>query len=275
MDAVELVRSLAGGGRVHELAGDNYRLFRVWSGQASSLVKVYSSLSWARREERALNALGSLRGTPTVIDRGTFENLAWMMIEDPGMWNIATLPESPSAAVQAGKILRSLHDADPGELTNLSGGITPEKIEIDYRATFERLERYRGRLGMPRDLIDRALAAPLPRSSAPRAAHTNPRAEKFLVAEDGTVTLVDWGWATVAPPEWDYAMAWWSVSAVVGSRAAAKIIEGYGAALSDESLQPWVVYHVGSHLLRHAETQSGRLEQLAPIVNELGAILVA
>ncbi len=275
MEVLEVVRAIAEGGRVHELAGDNYRLFRVWTDGASSMVKVYSSESWSRREERALNALASVEGIPTVIARGSTNGIAWMQIEDPGMWNLATLPESPQAAIQAGRILRSLHDADPSGLTNLTGGMSPEKIETDYRATFDRLERYRGRLGMPRSIIDRALAAPLPRASVPRSSHTTPRPEKFLVAEDGRVTLLDWGWATIAPPEWDYSLAWWSFGAGIGERAVAKLIEGYGAALSDESLQPWVVYHAGTHLLRKAETQSGRLEQLAPMVSELGEILVA
>ena len=275
MDAVEIARELAGGGRVHELAGDHYRLFRIWSGSSTSLVKVYASESWARREERALNALATVQGLPKVLDRGSTDGSSWLRFEDPGMWNLATLPESAPGALQAGQILRSLHDADPSALTNLSGGITPEKIETEYRATFERLERYRGRLGMRRDIIDRALAAPLPRSSSPRATHSNPRPEKFLVADGGQVTLVDWGWATVAPPEWDYSLAWWSFRIGVGDRSVAKISEGYGAALSDASLQPWVVYHVGTHLLRIAETQSGRLEQLEPIVNELGAFLSA
>lgn len=273
MDALDYARSMADGGRVQELAGKNYRLFRIMRPEGSSLLKVYNSPSWSRREERALNAVQSLSGTPRLIERGAEGDMTWVRLEDPGSWTLATLPENSAAAHRAGEILRSLHSSDPGDMTNLSGGMTSETVESEYTLVFERLERYRRRIQVPRSVLEQALAAPKPKSSTPCSSHTQPLASKFFVDNDGEVTLMDWGWATVSPPEWDYSLAWWSIMTNAGSAAATAMGRGYGAELGDDVLQPWVVFHLGTNLLQKAESTSGHFEELENMVRELTAVL--
>jgi len=76
LSAVELAKSLADGGRVQELASDKHRLFRIARPEGTSLLKVYISDSWSRREERALNAVSGMTGVPHVIDRGITNDLS-------------------------------------------------------------------------------------------------------------------------------------------------------------------------------------------------------
>lgn len=274
MQAADIAKHLAGGGRVQEISRGANRVFRVWADDGSvSLVKVYASPTHERRERRALQVLSGIEGVPTVMDRGTQDELNWVRFEDPGSWSLASLPESPAAARRAGQILKAVRAADPALLSNLAGGMDPEWIASDFRSTFERLQRYRRRLQIPAELISKALSVDAPHSSEPRAAHTNPRPESFLVDESGKVTLVDWEWATLAPPEWDFSLASWLLRLKAGPVAAAALAEGYGATLSDEDLDAWVAYHAGMILLREAETRDGRLDSLAYIVDELRRVL--
>lgn len=273
MNPLDLAKNVADGGRVQELAGDNYRLFRIMRPEGSTLLKVYNSESWSRREERALTAAHNLAGVPHVIGRGTTNDLAWLRLADPGSWTLATLPENTGAARKAGQILRSLHGSESAAMTNLSGGMTAETVASEYRLVFERLERYRRRLLLPRETIEKALSGGVPRSSKPVSSHTQPIASKFYVDSKGEVTLMDWGWATVSPPEWDYSLAWWSLMTNAGPAAATAMGEGYGAALTDDILQPWVVFHLGTNLLQKAESSSGHFEELESMVNELTAVL--
>jgi aminoglycoside phosphotransferase (APT) family kinase protein len=148
-----------------------------------------------------------------------------------------------------------------------------EWIAADYVSTFSRLERYRRRLRIPAEVIEAAAAAAPPVASPPRAAHAKPHPRKFIVADDGTVTLIDWGWATLAPPEWDYSLAVWETALDVGVDASDALSTGYGRVMSDESLQPWIIYHSGMLLVNQAESRDGPMDDLAPIVSQLAAMV--
>jgi aminoglycoside phosphotransferase (APT) family kinase protein len=273
MQPVDIAKKLAAGGRVQEISRGADRVFRIWPGDGAYLVKVYASPTHERRERRALEALAGVAGVPRVVERGSEEDTSWVKFEDPGTWSLASLPESPGAARRAGQVLRAVHLADPEPLSNLSGGMDAEWLASDFRSTFNRLGRYRRRLEIPADLLDKGLQADPPPCGDPRASHTNPRPESFLVNEEGDVTLIDWEWATLAPPEWDFSLATWQLRLKAGPVAAAALAEGYGAALSEADLDSWIAYHAGMLLLREAETRDGRLANLSYIVDELRRVL--
>ncbi len=274
MEPVDIAKRLAGGGRVQEVTRGVNRLFRIWpEGESASLIKVYASPTHERRERRALEALHGVEGVPEVVERGADDETNWVRFDDPGTWSLANLPESPGAARRAGQVLLAVHRADPEPLSNLAEGMDAEWLASDFRSTFERLGRYRRRLQIPPELLGKALIVDPPLCSDPRAAHTNPRPESFLVDESGTVTLVDWEWATLAPPEWDFSLATWLLRLQAGPVAAAALAEGYGAALSEEDLNAWIAYHAGMILLREAQTRDGRLDNLGYIVDELRRVL--
>ena len=277
MDAVQLARSLADGGRVNQLGPSTNatHMFRVLGEESAYLLKVYDVESFARREERSFQTLDGAPGTPTILERGDVEGVHWVKIADPGGWTFATLPENLDAARHAGELIRNVHQHATANVTNLQGGMSGPQVAADFAATFLRLERFRGRVNMPKETLALAAAVPPPRSSEPVLSHTNPIAENFFVDDDGQVTLLDWSWSTLAPPEWDFSLAYWSLSATVSARAADAFAEGYGASLSDEDLRPWIVYHIGSYLLRIAETSSGRLDHHKSKVDQLLAYATA
>ncbi len=275
MDAVELVRQLARGGRIMELKDAGVRVFRVWQDHTTTLIKVYPSPGAARREERAFGILTEVTNLPQIMESGAVDDLVWARFRDPGHWTIATLPHNFDAAEQAGKIIASLQRCDAAGLSNLSQGISADQVRGDYASVFNRLARYRGRFGMSQETLDAALAAPPPVSSEPVAAHTTPIPGKFFVTEDGTVTLFDWGWATLAPPEWDATFAWWSFLNAGGPEAASAFEKGFGSTIRNETMRPWIIYHIGTTLLRAAENQSGRLDSLSPMVVELSELVGA
>jgi len=274
MQPADIAKQLAGGGRVQEISRRTNRVFRIWpEGTEPSLIKVYASPTHERRERRALEALAGVDGVPTVVERGTQNDTTWVKFVDPGTWSLANLPESPGAARRAGQVLHAVHSADPEPLSNLAGGMDADWLASDFHSTFERLGRYRGRLGIPAELLTRAKDAEPPPCGEPRSSHTNPRPESFLVDEEGHVTLVDWEWATLAPPEWDFSLATWLLRLQAGPAASSALAEGYGAALSEEDLDAWVAYPAGMILLREAQTREGRLGSLSYIVDELGRVL--
>lgn len=275
MQPDEIVKRLAGGGKVQEVTRGPNRVYRIWpEDKIVSVIKVYASATHDRRERRALQALEGVEGVPVVVERGTEEDeTSWVRFNDPGTWSLADLPESPGAARKAGQVLQAVHQADPEPLSNLADGLDAEWLASDFRSTFERLGRYRRRLQIPADLLAKALTVEPPPSGEPRAAHTNPRPESFLVDESGAVTLFDWEWATLAPPEWDFSLATWLLRLQAGPAAAAALAEGYGAALSEVDLDAWIAYHAGQILLREAQTRDGRLDNLSYIVDELRRVL--
>ena len=273
MQPADIAKKLAAGGRVQEVTRGTNRVFRIWAEDGGFLVKVYASDTHERRERRALEALAGVEGVPQVIERGTEDEVSWVKFEDPGTWSLANLPESPGAARRAGQVLHAVHQADPEPLSNLAGGMDAEWLASDFRSSFERLGRYRRKLQIPPELINKGLQADPPPCGEPRASHTNPRPESFLVNESGDVTLIHWEWATLAPPEWDFSLATWLLRLQAGPVAAAALAEGYGAALSEADLDAWIAYHAGMILLREAETRDGRLDSLNYIVDELRRVL--
>lgn len=272
MEALELARSLAGGGRVQKLSSSANQLFRIYTPAGASLIKVYDSDSLERREHRALSAVAGLPGVPEVNDRGTEAGLTWVRFRDPGRWNLATLPGNLDAMRAAGKVLRAIHEADKGALSNLGDGMTPDAIAADYRTTFKRLERFRGRFGISESELEALAAADPPTGGDPVTSHTDPAPAKFFIDEDGTVTLLEWGWATLAPPEWDFTFASWRFSSELGSEAANALEDGYGRSFADEELEPWFRYHIGAWLVRKAEEFTDRAA-LASAVETLKTLI--
>jgi len=255
---LELAERIAAGGTVQELTTPTRSLranhvYRISTATGTRILKIYGSPARERREMHALDALAGIDGLPVVLDRGTDDGVAWALFEDAGRWNLGTLPENPGSARRAGEILRGVHESATSALSNLSRGIDQEWIAVDFASTLRRLDRYRGRIGVPADLIAEATGVAPPLASEPRPAHTNPSPAEFLVDDEGRVTLVDWEWATLAPPQWDLSKAVWLLGRAAGPGAAAALQEGYGAALSPDQLDRWVVYHAAMDLVDEAE----------------------
>lgn len=273
MDAFQLARSLADGGRVNQIGTSTSQThsFRVLSSAGVYILKIYDAESYARREERSFSVLAATPGTPEILERGDTEGTHWVKFHDPGAWTMSTLPENLDAARRCGEIIRAVHGVEAGNATNLSGGLTEAKVAADFHSIFQRLAKYRGRLNITADALATAAAVAEPRSSKPVFSHTNPQASDFFVDDSGKVTLFDWTWSTLAPPEWDFSLGYWSLASAVSPRAANAFTEGYGASLTDDDLKPWIVYHIGAFLLREAETLSGRLDHLSPQIDLLQA----
>jgi aminoglycoside phosphotransferase (APT) family kinase protein len=275
MDPTTLARGLSTDDRIQELtAGEralgSNRVYRIWGDTGTRIVKVYGSAARERRERHSLAALQGHTGIPTVLDRGAEGDLHWAVFEDAGRWSLGTLPENPGLASRAGQILRAVHDSDPAPMSNLSRGIDQEWVTVDFISTFRRMERYRGRLGVSPDLLDSARRIRPPFASQPRAAHTNPTPGNFLVDDAGTVTLINWEWATLAPPEWDLSKAVWLTGLRAGPAAAEALRQGYGREIDPAQIDRWTVYHAGQMLIYEAEGRIGaRLDDLSYLVAEL------
>jgi Ser/Thr protein kinase RdoA (MazF antagonist) len=255
-----LAERLARGGRVQHLSAGELAIganhtYRLWTDTGTKILKVYGTPARERRERHALNALKGLDGIPKTLDRGADGDLHWVLFEDPGRWNLGTLPENPGLARKAGEILRAIHDTPAGPMSNLSRGIDQEWVTVDFVSTFRRLERYRGRIHMTADLLNAARAVRPPFASEPRSAHTDATPDNFIVDDDGNVTLLNWEWATLAPPEWDLSKAVWLVGLRSGPAAAAAFQEGYGRELESSQLDRWTVYHAGMMLVYEAENR--------------------
>lgn len=264
MDAYALAERIAAGNRFQDLTRPTKSLaknhhYRIWRGGTSVLLKVYGTLARERRESHAITALQGLGCVPVRLDGSGTEEPAWALFEDPGQWSLASLPGGTDAAKRAGVALRSVHESDPSALTNLTRGIDSEWIQVDFSSTMRRLARYRGRVGINADLYDAMVAVPPPKASEPRAAHTDPTPEHFLIGESGAVTLVDWEWATLAPPEWDLSKAAWLLRIRASSAAAAALQEGYGKILSRTQMSRWIVYHAAMLLIFEAEQRMSDL----------------
>ncbi len=275
VDPVAVAERLARGGRVQELTrvdrgtGAN-RIFRLWTDAGTRIAKVYGTPARERRERHALDALGELDGLPRIVDRGTDGDAHWAIFEDAGRWNLGSLPENPGLARKAGEILHDVHEAAPNPISNLSRGIDQEWVAVDFVSTFRRLERFRGKVRVAADLLEQARGVRPPYASEPKVAHTNASPENFLVDDDGNVTLINWEWATLAPPEWDLSKAVWLVSLRSGPDAAVAVMDGYGRELDPAQLDRWIVYHAGMMLVFEAEnTLRHDLSEFDYLVNEL------
>lgn len=260
VDIQTLVAEIAGNDRFQDLTRPTKSLaknrhYRIWRAGGPVLLKVYGTPARERRESHALDAFAHLEGIPDKIDGDATGEFPWALFVDPGQWNLASLPGSGEAAHRAGRVLRGVHDSDPSRLSNLAHGIDEEWIKVDHASTMRRLERYRRRIGMDADLYAAVASMSPPKASPTAAAHTDPTPEHFVVNETGAVTLVDWEWATLAPPEWDLSKAVWLLSTRAGPRAAAALQEGYGRALDPIQMDRWTAYHAAMLLVFEAEQQ--------------------
>lgn len=269
MDARGLVEGLYPNARIRELGSGANKVFRVAEGETStSIVKVYPVASRAKREQHALEALAGIAGVPTVENTGTHGDGAWIKMTDGGSWNLSSLPKNLEVLEAAGRTLRGVHSAQ-ARITNLVVGIDADYVLSHYRSTIERLGRFRRRFGMDQTVLDRALEIEPPLATAPVPSHTRPTPSKFVVDEEGKVTLVDWEWATLGPPEWDLTLAVWQFASRLGEDAAAAFRRGYAAELPESRYRSWVAYHSAMMMLDAAEVREGRLGDLSYLVDDL------
>lgn len=115
----------------------------------------------------------------------------------------------------------------------------------------------------------RAMEIEPPLATNPVPIHTRPTPTKFVIDEAGKVTLVDWEWATLGPPEHDLTLAVWQFAMMHGEDAAASFRRGYGAELPESRYRSWVAYHAAVMMLDAAEVREGRLGDLSYLVDEL------
>jgi aminoglycoside phosphotransferase (APT) family kinase protein len=274
MQALQLVESLHPNARIRELAAGANQVFRLTESDGStSVIKVYPVASRERRERRALESLHSVEGVPRLLSNGADGEMAWLRMTDAGSWNLASLPKNIAAIGAAGRTLRNVHSAD-AQITNLTVGIDAEYVQSHFRSTVQRLGRFRRRFGMDQAVLDRALEIEPPLATDPVPIHTRPTPNKFVLNEQGAVTLVDWEWATLGPPEHDLTLAVWQFARSFGEDAAAAFRHGYGAELPESRYRSWVAYHASVMMLDAAEVREGRLGDLSYLLDELtGAVM--
>ena len=257
LDVRNIVESIAEGSRYMELTvydsavGSN-RVFRLFTDDGTRILKIYGSPAHQRREFHALQALGGLSGMPVLLDRRDEAESAWALFADSGKWNLGSLPENEGLARRAGQLLHDVHNSG-AQVSNLARGIDADWVATDFFSALRRLERYRGRLRLPGDLFERARSVAAPSASAPKVSHARISPERIVVDDGGTVTLIGWEWATLAPPEWDLSRAVWLIGSRIGERAASAFQEGYGLTLDAERLERWTVYHSTMALLFRAD----------------------
>jgi aminoglycoside phosphotransferase (APT) family kinase protein len=264
-----LVESLYPSARIRELAAGQNQVFRITENEVdTSIVKVYPMASREKRERHALEALSGIDGVPTILNHGVEGEQAWLKMTDGGSWNLSSLPKNLEVVEAAGRTLRNVHDAK-AEITNLAVGIDSEYVKSHYKSTIERLGRYRRRFGMQQIVLEKAMDIEPPLATEPVPSHTRPTPSKFVVNEQGEVTLVDWEWATLGPPEWDLTLAVWQFAVNHGEDAAAAFRKGYAAELPESRYRSWVAYHSAMMMLDAAEVREGRLGDLHYLVADL------
>lgn len=269
MNPRDLVESLYPKARIREMASGANSVFRVTQNETeTSIVKVYPVPSREKRERRALQALSAVEGVPRLLNYGIEGDLAWLRMTDGGAWNLANLPKNLSAIETAGRTLRGLHVAR-ADITNLAVGIDAEYVQSHYSSTIQRLGRFRRRFEMEQRVLDAALEMEPPLATEPVPAHTRPTPSKFVINDDGEVTLVDLEWATLGPPEWDLTLAVWQFATLFGEDAAAAFRRGYSAELPESRYRSWVAYHASMMMLDAAEVRDGRLGDLSYLVDDL------
>jgi hypothetical protein len=270
MEIDALLRSISPRATAVDVSAGGNKVFRLREESgATSIVKIYSSPARERRERHSLEALANVPGVPRLLARGIDDGNAWIQMTDGGTWTLATLPRNLDIVRSAGRVLRGVHESGAA-ITNLSNTIGNDQIDAHYQSTLDRLERFRRRLNIPAGLLDQAAASGAPVASAAKPSHTRPTPEQFLVNEvGGVVTLIDWEWATMAPPEWDVSLASWTLANLLGDQAASAFLEGYGASVSAGRLRSWIAYHASMMMLDAAEKRDGRLYDLAPLVRSL------
>jgi aminoglycoside phosphotransferase (APT) family kinase protein len=274
MTARGLVERLYPSARLRELAAGQNKVFRVTENETeTSIVKVYPVASREKRERHALEALAGIEGVPTIYNHGIDGETAWLRMSDGGSWNLSSLPKNLDVVESAGRTLRRVHSAK-AEITNLVVGIDNDYVKSHYKSTIERLGRYRRRFGMPQSVLDKALEIEPPLATDPVPSHTRPTPSKFVVNDASEVTLVDWEWATLGPPEWDLTLAVWQFAVNHGEDAAAAFRKGYAAELPESRYRSWVAYHSAMMMLDAAEVREGRLGDLHYLVGDLTEAVV-
>jgi len=269
MTARGLVEGLHPYARIRELAAGANKVFRVIEHEdETSIIKVYPVPSRQKREVHALEALAGIQGVPIILGYGVAGDQAWLRMSDGGNWNLSSLPKNLDVVEAAGRTLRNVHNAR-AEITNLVAGIDSDYVKSHYRSTIDRLGRFRRRFGMPQAVLDRALDIEPPLATDPVPAHTRPTPSKFVIDDEGRVTLVDWEWATLGPPEWDLTLAVWQFAVNHGEDAAAAFRRGYSAELPESRYRSWVAYHSAMMMLDAAEVREGRLGDLHYLVDDL------
>jgi aminoglycoside phosphotransferase (APT) family kinase protein len=269
MTARGLVEGLYPSARIRELAAGQNLVFRITENEVdTSIVKVYPMASREKRERHALEALSGIEGVPTVLNHGVDGEQAWLKMTDGGGWNLSSLPKNLEVVEAAGRTLRNVHDAK-AEITNLVVGIDSEYVKSHFKSTIERLGRFRRRFGMQQVVLEKAMDIEPPLATEPVPSHTRPTPSKFVVNEQGEVTLVDWEWATLGPPEWDLTLAVWQFAVNHGEDAAAAFRKGYAAELPESRYRSWVAYHSAMMMLDAAEVREGRLGDLHYLVTDL------
>lgn len=265
-----LVERLHPSSMIRELAAGANKVFRVTDdNEETSIVKVYPVASREKRERRALEALAGVDSVPRILNHGIDGEAAWLQMSDGGRWNLSSLPKNLGVVEAAGQALRNVHSARTDNITNLVVGIDSEYVKSHYRSTVERLGRYRRRFGMSQVVLDRALQLEPPLAGDVVTCHTRPTTSKFVVDESGAVTLVDWEWATLGPPEWDLTLAVWQFAVNHGEDAASAFRRGYAAELPESRYRSWVAYHSAMMMLEAAEVREGRLGDLHYLVGDL------
>ncbi|HZD22926.1 MAG TPA: aminoglycoside phosphotransferase family protein [Acidimicrobiia bacterium] len=271
MTARGLVEGLHPSALIRELAAGANKVFRVTEDEGdTSIIKVYPVASRQKRELHALEALAGIEGVPRILDQGAAEGeTAWLRMTDGGSWNLSSLPKNLEVLEAAGQTLRRVHDAPKEHMTNLMAGIDGAYVTNHYRSTIQRLGRFRRRFGMQQIVLDRALQLEPPLATKPVPVHTRPVPSKFVVGARGNVTLVDWEWGTLGPPEWDLTLAVWQFAVNHGEDAAAAFRRGYSAELPESRYRSWVAYHSAMMMLDAAEQREGRLGDLHYLVSDL------
>ncbi len=270
MNATAMVAALAPTASIKTLSASVNQVFRlIEENGETSIVKVYSSPARERRERHALEALAGVKGVPEILERGSNDSMPWIRMVDGGIWSLATLPKNLDVVRQCGQVLRAIHDSR-ANITNLDAGIDSEYVANHFRSTLDRLERYRRRLGMGSEVLERAKATQnTPIASKPVPSHTRPHPRNFIVNDSGRVTMIEWEYATLAPPEWDLSLATWRFSRELGEDAANALWQGYGAKFPADRLLPWIAYHSSMMMLEAAERRDGRLGDLSYLVDDL------
>lgn len=269
MDSRALVAGLHPKARIRELAAGANKVFRVIENELeTSIVKVYPVASREKRERHALEALAGTEGIPRILGNGIEGDMAWLRMSDGGAWSLASLPKNPETIEAAGRALRNVHTAKAA-ITNLVVGIDSDYVLSHYRSTIDRLGRFRRKFGIDQVVLDRALEIEPPLATNPVPVHTRPTPSKFVVNDEGKVTLVDWEWATLGPPELDLTLAVWQLASQSGEDAAAAFRSGYGAELPETRYRSWVAYHSAVMMLDAAEVREGRLGDLSYLVDDL------
>lgn len=275
MDSETLLGTIAPRAAVREVTstggGNRNRVFRLLEeGGRASVVKIYDTPGRERRERHALEAIDGVDGVPRIIDRGvTQDGTAWMQLTDGGGWSLSSLTKNHEVLGRAGEVLADVHRSS-GAITNLGGGMDGDYVAAHYVSTIQRLGRFRRKLQIPAEVLDAAESVAPPTSSAPVTAHTHPTADKFLVGETGSVMLVDWEWATLAPPEWDVSLATWSIESIHGSDAGDAFLEGYGG-MDRRRLDSWAGFHAAMRLLDAGESRDGKVGDQAALIQTLSS----